>query len=288
MHVAFLYPPAFVLLVLLVCFVRCKREQLRIYFARTDLLPPSFIRRDLLPLFIAFLFVLALAGPIGYSSMGVSDHKGRDLVIAIDASGSMGGDFGKESKFDTLKKMVRAFLTHRYDDNVGIVAFGTFAYPAAPITFDLRALQFVLNYLDLSLAGNNTAIGDAIMQAVKMLKKSHAKKKAILLFTDGMQNSGRVSIKQAVAAAKKIGAKIYTVGIGDEYDAKLLERIAKESGGKSFSAKDPDALKEVLSDIDKLEASKLRSKNYIDMQPLFLGVIAFLALMLLYQIKRYL
>ena len=288
MHLAFLYPAAFVLLGLLLCFVRCKKEQLEIYFARSDLLPAGWLRTDLVPLLVGALFVLALAGPIGYKALDTSHRKGRDLVIAMDASGSMGGDFGEASKFETLKEMVQRFISHRYDDNIGIVAFGTFAYPAAPITYDLQALRFVLRYVDLSLAGNNTAIGDALMEAVRMLQKSEGKSKVIVLFTDGMQNSGSVSIKRAVAAAKKLGVRIYTVGIGDTYDKKLLERIARESGGRSFGAKDSASLQEILAAIDRLEASPLRSGRYLDKWPLFEAVLVLLALGLGVQMKRYL
>ncbi len=286
MHLRFEYPIAFLLLAALFCFVRCKREHYKIYFAKSSFLPRTFLARDYLPLLIAATFVLAIASPFSYASFVQSAKKGRDLVIAIDASGSMGGEFGERSKFATLIDLARSFIKRRYDDNIGVVVFGTFAYTAAPITYDTKALDFLFDYLEVSIAGNNTAIGDAIMQAVRMLKKSGAKEKVIVLFTDGYHNSGNVSPKDAVAAAKRIGAKIYTVGIGEEFDAKLLRRIAKETGGESFSAKDAKALTEVMERIDALEKSPLRSGVYLDKKLLFPWIGALLAGMLLLDIRR--
>ncbi|BCD63108.1 hypothetical protein NitYY0826_C1998 [Nitratiruptor sp. YY08-26] len=286
MHFSFEYPFTFFLLFILFCFFRCKREYCKIYFAKTNFLPRTLLSKDYLPLIIAALFITALASPFTYLAFAKSGKKGRDLVLAIDASGSMGGDFGQRSKFDTLIDLARTFIQHRYDDNIGVVVFGTFAYPASPITYDTKALQFLLNYLELSIAGNNTAIGDAIMEAVKMLKKSDAKEKVIVLFTDGYHNSGSISPKQAVEEAKKIKAKIYTVGIGDEFDKKLLERIAKETEGESFSAKDEKALAAVMERIDELEKSPLRSGVYIDKHTLFPWMGTLLVGLLLLDIRR--
>ncbi len=288
MHFAFAYSVAFLLLALLVCFVRCKREPLKIYFAKTSFLPSSLLQKEYLPLLISALFVFFLAGPFTYSSFAESAKKGRDLVVAIDASGSMEGEFGKESKFATLMKLLRHFLHKRFDDNVGIVVFGSFAYPASGITYDIRALDFILDYLEVGLAGNNTAIGDALMQAVQLLKKNNAKEKVILLFSDGHHNSGTYSPKEGVEAAKKIGARIYTVGIGNEYDKKLLETIAKSSGGKSFAAKSPEDLAAVFKEIDALESSPLRSGIYVNQRYLFFSFGVMLVALLLWQIKRYL
>ena len=285
MHIAFEYPAAFFLVVVLICFFRCKRENLKIYFAKLSLLSTSWKKKELLPLFTASLFILALASPFSYSSFAQNDKRGRDLVIAIDASGSMSGEFGDKSKFEVVKELVKQFLQKRFDDNVGVVVFGSFAYPASPITYDIKALFFILDYLEVSIAGNNTAIGEAIDEAVKLLKKGDAKKKAIVLFTDGYHNSGKISPKEAVARAKKIGAVIYTVGIGEEYDKKLLERIAKDTGGKSFGAKDPKALQEVLNQIDSLQASPLRSGVYLDKKPLFVFVLLLLVGLLGWQIR---
>ena len=285
MHIAFEYPAAFFLAALLFCFFRCKRENLKIYFAKTSLLPRSWRKKEFLPIIISLLFISALASPFSYSAFAQNDKRGRDLVIAIDASGSMSGEFGERSKFEVVKSLVKKFLQNRFDDNVGVVVFGSFAYPASPITYDIKALFFILDFLEVSIAGNNTAIGEAIDEAVKLLKKGDAKEKVIVLFTDGYHNSGKISPRKAVEEAKKIGAKIFTVGIGQEYDKKLLERITKETGGKSFGAKNPKALQEVLSQIDALQKSPLRSGVYLDKKPLFVLVLLVLVVLLAWQIR---
>ena len=287
MNVSFDYPLFFIFLILLICFYRCKREYLKIYFSKTSLLPKKFIgKKNFLPISIFLLFILALSSPFSYDALLQNPKKGRDLVIALDASGSMGSEMGGKSKFDLLLDLVKKFLQTRYDDNVGFVVFGSFAYPASPITYDIKALQFILDYLEISIAGNSTAIGEAIKTSVDLLKKSDAKEKVIILFTDGYHNSGYISPKDALKEAKKIGAKIYTIGIGEDFDKNLLKRIAKESGGKSFSAKDEEDLKEIIKEIQKLEKSPIRAGFYQNKKALFEYVLAVLSLLLLVEIKR--
>ncbi len=286
MHLTFLHPLFLLLAPLALCVLWCAREQLALYVPKSHLFPRSLLPKRFLTLTIALLFVMALAGPIGYEHLATNAKKGRDLVVAIDASGSMGGEFGKSTKFAALIDLVRTFLHARHDDNVGVVVFGSFAYSASPITYDIDALDFILRYLDVSIAGNNTAIGDAIATGVAMLKKAKAKEKVLVLFSDGHHNSGAVSPKEAVERAKSAGVTIYTVGIGDDFDAKLMKRIATETGGKSFTAKNPEDLLEVLHTIDRLEPSPLRSGGYLGMRPLFLPLMALLALGIGWQIKR--
>lgn len=286
MHLTFLHPLFFLLAPLALCFIWCAKEQFALYFAKSHLLPRSIVPKHLLPLFTALLFVIALAGPIAYEHLAQNAKKGRDLVVALDASGSMSGEFGKSTKFATLIELVRAFLHKRHDDNVGVVVFGSFAYAASPITYDIDALDFILRYLDVSIAGNNTAIGDAVATGVAMLQKAQANEKVLVLFSDGHHNSGSVSPKEAVERAKRAGVRIYTVGIGEDFDAKLMRRIAAETGGKSFQARNPEDLQEVLSAIDRLEPSPLRSGTYLGTRPLFVLLLVLLAVLLAWQIKR--
>ncbi|WP_281951686.1 vWA domain-containing protein [Nitrosophilus kaiyonis] len=287
MNISFDYPIFFIFLIFLICFYRCKREKLKIYFSKTSLLPKKIIgRKNFLPILIFLSSVLALGSPFSYDSILQNPKKGRDLVIALDASGSMGSEMDGKSKFELVLELVKKFLQTRYDDNVGFVVFGSFAYPASPITYDIKALQFILNYLDISIAGNNTAIGEAIKVSVDLLKKSSAKEKVIILFTDGYHNSGYISPKDALKEAKKINAKIYTIGIGEEFDKNLLKKIAQESGGKSFSAKNQEDLKEIINEIQKLEKSPIRAGVYLNKKALFEYALIFLALLLLIDIKR--
>ena len=287
MNFDFEYPIFFTLLFLIICFYRCKKEGLKIYFSKTLLLPKRLIgAKDFLPKIIFITFIISLASPFSYKALLENPKKGRDLVIALDASGSMSSEIDGKSKFETVLELTKEFLKKRYDDNVGFVVFGSFAYPASPITYDLKALEFILDYLEVSIAGNNTAIGEAIKVSVDMLKKSEAKNKVIILFTDGHHNSGSMSPKDAVKEAKKIGAKIYSVGIGKDFDKNLLKKISDESGGKSFAAKNADDLKKIFKEIDKLEKSPIRAGIYLDKRPIFMIFLIILSALIILEIKR--
>jgi Ca-activated chloride channel family protein len=215
--------------------------------------------------------VLALAEPLVYDKTSNQHKKGRDLILAIDASGSMAqsGFDTKDrfkNKYETTLDLSKAFIKNRFDDNMGVVVFGTFAYTASPLTYDLDALGFLLEMTTVGLAGESTAIGDAIMQSIRTLSFGKAKNKAIILLTDGYHNAGRISPKESVKEAIALGIKIYTIGIGkkSDYDNSLLQTIAKESGGKSYGASTADALNKVYNEINTLEPSLIRSESYFN------------------------
>lgn len=215
--------------------------------------------------------VLALAKPFVYDANNNSRKKGRDLILALDASGSMGqsGYDTKnrlKNKFELNLALASDFIKQRHDDNMGVVIFGTFAYTASPLTYDLESLTQLLQMANVGIAGESTAIGDAIIQAIHTLSFGEAKNKAIILLTDGYHNAGKISPKVAVKTAKEKGIKIYTIGIGKEsnYDVALLETIAKESGANSYAASSAEALKDIYKEINKLEPSAIRSENYLN------------------------
>jgi len=134
----------------------------------------------------------------------------------------------------------------------------------------------------VGLAGESTAIGDAIMQSIRTLSFGEAENKAIILLTDGYHNAGKNSPRQAVAKAKSLGIKIYTIGIGkkSDYDVAMLETIAKESGGKSYAAASSEALSKVYQEIDKLEPSPIRNENYLNQKLLLFFPLALVFLLL--------
>lgn len=242
---------------------------------------------------ILLLLTTALASPISYDSKLSQDRKGRDLVFVLDTSGSMGesgysSEHANDSKFSILKHIIQNFIQHRYDDNVGVTVFGTFAFSSVPLTYDMKAVSFLLNFLDVGIAGENTAIGDAIDNASKLLARGNATNRVMILITDGYQNSGSVSIKDAVAEAKKVGTKIYTIGIGKkkDFDAALLEKIAKDTGAKMFTAQNEEQLRDVYDTLDSLEASPIRSQNFLNKQMLFTYPLAFAILLLIYLLSR--
>ncbi len=296
---SFLYPQALVLLLLLACFVLCKIKAKTLYFSKPEWLPKQSFAWDnllLLTMLVYTLLVLALASPFSYSSSLASEKKGRDLVLVLDTSGSMAErGFNKsdkaQSKYDISVTLAKAFIENRYDDNVGLVVFGTYAFSASPLTYDLKALSEMFELMsDVGIAGTSTAIGDALMQGLRTLKAGEAKSKVLILLTDGQHNAGKSSPHQAVALAQEQGVKVYTIGIGKKgnYDEELLSTIAKESGGKSFFASTSAQLEKVYEEIEELEPSAIRSEQYLNKEPyfiypLFLALIALLFLLMRYE-----
>jgi len=291
MNFAFASSYFLVLLLLLPCFFWCKTSLASYYFSKLSWIDKEysiFAWEMWLKISIFTLLVLALARPFVYSSASNYHRKGRDLVLAIDASGSMAqsGFDAKDriqSKFTSTIALSKDFIAKRFDDNMGLVLFGTFAYTASPLTYDLKALSYLLDMTNVGLAGESTAIGDAIMQSIRTLYYGEAQNKVIILLSDGYHNAGAVSPKEATNKAKAKGIKIYTIGIGkkSDYDVALLENIAKESGAKAYQASSASDLTKVYKDIESLEPSALRSENYFN-QKLLIFYPLLLVLILLF------
>jgi Ca-activated chloride channel family protein len=233
--------------------------------------------------------VLSLAKPFVYDASQNTHKKGRDLILTLDASGSMAQSGYDEkhrlkTKFETNLALASSFIEKRYDDNMGVVIFGTFAYTASPLTYDLPSLSELLNMTNVGISGESTAIGDAIMQAIRTLSFGEAKNKVIILLTDGYHNAGEYSPKMAVQKAKEKGIKIYTIGIGkkSDYDVGLLETIAKQSGAKSYAATSAEALEDIYKEINSLEPSAIRSENYLNQRLLILLPLGIVFMLLLF------
>jgi Ca-activated chloride channel family protein len=207
-----------------------------------------------------------------------SNRKGRDLILALDTSGSMAErGFNRknlnQTRYDISISLAKDFIKNRFDDNIGLVIFGSFAFTASPLTYDLKGLEEMFDLTSsVGVAGTSTAIGDAIWQSILTLNAGGAKSKVVILLTDGKHNAGVHSPREAVEEATKRGVKIYTIGIGKdgEYDRELLSTIAKKSGGKSFFASDSSELKEVYSSIESLEPSSIRSREYLNREEMFI------------------
>jgi len=293
----FEYPLVFFLLLLIICIYKCPKSIQEIIFVHIHLFSKksSFIQKEkLFYSLILTLLVIALASPISYDSKSSSKRKGRDLVFVLDTSGSMAeSGFDKENlkekKFDTLKSLLKEFINARYDDNVGVSIFGSYAYSAVPLTYDMKSIDFLLDFFEVGIAGDSTAIGEGLASALRLLEHGKAKSKVIVLLTDGYQNSGSISVKEAALQAKEQNIKIYTIGIGkkDSYDTKLLNRISQETKAKMFSATDAQALKKIYTILDTLEPSQIRSKHYLNKQMLFIYPLALASLLLALFLLKY-
>ena len=291
MHFSFGSPTLLALLLLLPCFLWCKQYSKPYYFPKLSWITresPLLSWEPWLKMALFSLMVFALAKPFVYDAKANQHKKGRDLILAIDASGSMAqrGFDGKDrfkTKYETTLSLSQDFIKKRFDDNMGIVLFGTFAYTASPLTYDLESLSYLLEMTHVGLAGESTAIGDAIIQSIRTLSYGEADNKAIVLLTDGYHNAGHTSPKDAVKKAQSLGIKVYTIGIGkkSDYDVALLETIAKQSGAKSYAASSSKALREIYEEINALEPSAIRSENYLNQRLLILTPLAIVFILLL-------
>jgi Ca-activated chloride channel homolog len=202
---------------------------------------------------------------------------GRDLMLAVDLSGSMREeDFQlaerRINRLQATKVVASDFLQRRVGDRVGLILFGERAYLQAPLTFDRGTVRTLLNEAAIGLAGAEaTAIGDAIGLAVKRLRDRPASGRVLVLLTDGVNNAGAIAPVKAAELAAAQGLKIYTIGIGAEsvqvrdllgmrrvnpsrdLDEKTLKAIADATGGRYFRARDTAELEEIYRVIDALE-----------------------------------
>lgn len=233
---------------------------------------------------------------------------GRDLMLAVDLSVSMEKqDFIINKKpvdrLTATKWVAGDFINRRVGDRLGLILFGTQAYLQTPLTFDRKTVQTLLNESVIGLAGDNTAIGDAIGLAVKRLKNQPANSRVLILMTDGANTAGEVSPLKAAELAAAGHLKIYTIGIGaDEMivrsffgnrkvnpsrdlDEHTLVKIAESTGGRYFRARNADELNNIYLLLDKLEPVEKdkqyfrpRSELYAWPLSLALGLAAFIGL----------
>lgn len=277
-YYSFEYPFLILLLIpILFCLYRCKEYMKTKYFVHLHLLSAKrgFLKLEwIIKILIFILLTISLSSPIIIDKLNPQNRDGKDIVLCIDASGSMnssGFDLDNEvsegerlSRFEITKIIAKDFIMNRISDNVGVVMYGDFAFIASPITYEKEIVTDMLGYLTQGMAGQNTAIGEAIAMSVRAFKHSRTKSKVIILLTDGEHNSGSISPKDAIKLAKDSSIKIYTIGMGNrgEADEALLKKISQDSMGEFFSASNAKELQSVYEKIDELESSKIKSREY--------------------------
>jgi Ca-activated chloride channel family protein len=218
---------------------------------------------------------------------------GRDLMLAVDLSGSMNiPDFsvnGQEiTRLEVVKAAAGEFIARRRGDRVGLIVFGSQAYVQTPLTFDRDTVKAMLKETEIGLAGQETAIGDAIGLAVKRLKEQPAGSRVLVLLTDGANTAGEVSPIQAAALAKEQGVRIYTIGVGADrmevpsffgtqtvnpsrdLDEDMLRHLAKSTGGLYLRAKDTAGLTRVYEELDRLEPATTDTELFRPTTELFI------------------
>jgi Ca-activated chloride channel family protein len=229
---------------------------------------------------------------------------GRDLMLAVDVSGSMAAEdmeIGgrRVDRLVAVKVVLGDFLDRRAGDRVGLLLFGQFAYQMTPLTFDRASVRYQLETSTIGLAGRETAIGDAIGLAVKRLRQRPADQRVLILLTDGVNTAGQLAPLKAAELAVAEQVKVYTVAIGSdggqmrvfglpiatpgaEIDEETLTRIADMTGGRFFRARDTAELAGIYAELDRLEPAEqegelLRPRAELFRWPLVLA--ALLALM---------
>lgn len=235
------------------------------------------------------LLVLALMRPVWLQDAVAVKQQGRDLMLAIDLSGSMSErdmQLGDQliTRIALTKQVAIDFVKKRQGDRLGLIVFGAYPYLKTPLTFDNAALvenidrSYTHDADDIQRRIYGTAIGDAIGLALKRLQKNQVEQKVLILITDGSDNSSNIPPLKAAELAKSMGLKIYTIGLGSdrynnlftrELDEPMLEEIAKTTGGVYYRARHADELAKIYQEIDRLEPVKSDSLTYRPQKTLY-------------------
>ncbi len=232
--------------------------------------------------------IVALAGPRMVLAAKALPASGREIMLALDLSGSMERrDFALDgqtvSRLDAVKKVGAAFIRARAGDRIGLVAFANEAYVAAAPTFDTASVARTLEEATIGLVGRSTGIGDGLGLALKRLAPAQvaaaesgggpppSRDKVVILLSDGANNAGQTAPKEVAALAKELGVKIYTIALGpidmadnpnneqDVVDVETLREMAETSGGRAFRVKTTDDLMAVADAIDELEGGRAQA-----------------------------
>ena len=223
-----------------------------------------------------FLSVIALTGPHLLYRQTEAEAMGIDVMLVLDISESMlQKDFAGESRLDAAKEVARNFVLHRSNDRIGLVVFRGKGYTQCPLTLDHDVLAMLIDRLSPRvIQDEGTAIGTAILIALNRLKASESSHKAIILITDGENNTGEVGPATAAGFAVQDGIRIYSINAGvissgnrvdvsgekgnhTVMDEESLRGIARNTGGRYFAVNDPAAFEETMRAIDRLEKKRI-------------------------------
>ncbi len=255
---------------------------------------------------VAFVaLVLAMARPQRGLRSEEMTARATDIIFCLDASRSMLAiDFKPDNRFHVAKTVIEDFIKDRQYDRMGLVLFAEYAITQCPLTTDRSALLSILDTLQIgAIAADQTAIGNGLATCINRLKNSQAKSKIIILVTDGANNAGTVDPLTAAKTAAALGIKIYSIGsaspgetqmpiddgaggqrmvtIQSDLDEDALLRIAEATGGKYYRAKNEIALKSIFKEIDGLEKTDIKIKEYTDYEEYYVWfLLAALGLLL--------
>ena len=269
---------------------RRRREALVLpALARAGTLPRTWRERlrwapDALRIAAFLAMVLALARPQELAAGRPLTTSGVDIVLTIDASGSMKAeDFQPRNRLEVAKQAAIDFVEQRPSDRLGLVTFAGQAVTQAPLTLDHQAVGGAIRRIEIGGLTDGTAIGTALATAVNRLRASDARSKVVILLTDGVNNAGQIDPLTAARTAQALGVRVYTIGVGTtgeapyllddprfgrryvrvvvRIDEEVLREISSRTGGRYFRATDPEALSQVYAAIDRLERSPLSGRR---------------------------
>lgn len=256
----------------------------------------------LLRLLAVSCLIIVLARPQSTDYWSNQSTEGIDIVISLDISSSMLARDFQPDRLEAAKDVASQFISGRPTDNIGLVIFAGESFTLCPMTTDRTSLLNMLKEVSCGMLLDRTAIGDGLATAVSRIKDGPAKSKTVILLTDGTNNAGEITPETAAQIARTFGIRVYTIGVGTmgeapypvatpygityqnvpvEIDEATLQKIADITDGKYFRATSKDVLKQIFSEIDKLEKTKLVVKEFSRKEDLFLpwGMAALLLLL---------
>ena len=250
----------------------------------------------LLPIIAAALMIVGLARPQRTQSETTVTANGIDIVLALDVSGSMQAldfkvDNVRVNRVAIVKSVVAKFIDERPNDRIGLIAFAAAPYIVSPLTLDHDWLQQNLERINVGIGDDGTAIGSAIAAAVNHLRTTATKSKVVILLTDGVNNTGKIPPLAAAEAARALGVKVYTIGVGVrgkapipikdqagrihvimayvDVDETTLQAVANETGGQFYRATDTDSLQKIYEQINRYEKSAQTVEKFEHVEELY-------------------
>lgn len=229
------------------------------------------------------LLIIVLARPQSTNSWQNSSTEGIDIMLAMDISSSMLAQDLKPNRLEASKDVAASFINGRPNDNIGLVVFAAESFTQCPLTTDHTVLLNLFKDIQPGMIQDGTSIGLGLANAVSRIKDSQAKSKVIILLTDGVNNAGEIAPVTAAEIAKTFGIRVYTIGVGTrgeapypfqtafgiqyqnvpvEIDEPTLKQIASTTGGQYFRATDNASLKEIYSEIDQMEKTKISVQQF--------------------------
>lgn len=251
------------------------------------------------------ILIIVIARPQSTDNWQSSNTEGIDIMMTLDISTSMLAEDLKPNRLEAAKDVAASFINGRPNDNIGLVVFSGESFTQCPLTTDHTVLLNLFKDIQSGMINDGTAIGLGLANAVSRIKDSKAKSKVIILLTDGSNNMGEIAPVTASQIAKTFGIRVYTIGVGTkgtapypfktafgvqyqnipvDIDEPTLKEIASTTGGEYFRATDNESLKEIYSEIDKMEKTKISVKQFSKKEEEYTNYALFLLLLLLVEV----